>query len=93
MIWNLYRGIMAKISESTIPFPHRKGNLFKIQYVTSWYQGNKEAITKHMDWINEVYDYIGAYVPTSPRVTYVKYRDLDLGINDKSNTSFNQASV
>ncbi|XWS20777.1 hypothetical protein CRYUN_Cryun31cG0131700 [Craigia yunnanensis] len=93
MIWNPYGGMMANISESAIPFPHRKGNLFKIQYVTSWYEGNKEATTKHMDWIRGLYDYMGAYVPTSPRAAYVNYRDLDLGVNDKSNTSFSKASV
>ncbi|XWS11474.1 hypothetical protein CRYUN_Cryun37aG0001000 [Craigia yunnanensis] len=93
MIWNPYGGMMANISESAIPFPHRKGNLFKIQYVTSWYERNQDATTKHMDWIREVYDYMGAYVPTSPRAAYVNYRDLDLGMNNKSNTSLAEASV
>ncbi|XWS10512.1 hypothetical protein CRYUN_Cryun39dG0086000 [Craigia yunnanensis] len=93
MLWNPYGGKMANISESAIPFPHRKGNLFKIQYVTSWYEGSKEATTKHFDWIRGVYDYMGAYVPTSPRAAYVNYRDLDLGMNNKSNTSFSQASI
>ncbi|XVF74978.1 hypothetical protein PTKIN_Ptkin13bG0152300 [Pterospermum kingtungense] len=93
MIWNPYGGMMARISESAVPFPHRKGNLFKIQYVTSWYEGNKEANTKHMDWIRGVYDYMAAYVPTSPRAAYVNYRDLDLGMNHNSNTSFSEASV
>ncbi|KAF2531263.1 hypothetical protein F2Q70_00031316 [Brassica cretica] len=36
MIWNPYGGMMAKISESQIPFPHRKGIIFKIQYMTAW---------------------------------------------------------
>ncbi|XVF23016.1 hypothetical protein REPUB_Repub13aG0001500 [Reevesia pubescens] len=93
MIWNPYGGMMANISESAIPFPHRKGNLFKIQYVTSWYEGNAEETKKHMDWIRGVYDYMGAYVATSPRASYVNYRDLDLGMNHNSNTSFTQASV
>ncbi|XVF74981.1 hypothetical protein PTKIN_Ptkin13bG0152500 [Pterospermum kingtungense] len=93
MIWNPYGGMGARISESAVLFPHRKGNLFKIQYVTSWYEGNKEASTKHMDWIRGVYDYMAAYVPTSPRAAYVNYRDLDLGMNHNSNTSFSEASV
>ncbi|XP_022714495.1 berberine bridge enzyme-like 13 [Durio zibethinus] len=93
MIWNPYGGMMANISESAIPFPHRKGNLFKIQYVTSWFEGSKEANTKHMDWIRGVYDYMGAYVPSSPRAAYVNYRDLDLGMNHNTNSSFSEASV
>ncbi|XVE91305.1 hypothetical protein DITRI_Ditri20bG0143000 [Diplodiscus trichospermus] len=93
MIWNPYGGMMANISESEIPFPHRKGNLFKIQYVTSWYEGTQEAATKHMDWIRRVYDYMGAYVSQSPRAAYVNYRDLDLGMNNKTNSSFSEGSV
>ena len=93
MLWNPYGGKMANISESAIPFPHRKSNLFKIQYVTTWYEGSKEATTKHIDWIRGVYDYMGAYVSTSPRAAYLNYRDLDLGMNDKRNTSFSQASI
>ncbi|KAK5825653.1 berberine bridge enzyme-like 13 [Gossypium arboreum] len=92
MIWNPYGGMMANISDSAIPFPHRRGNLFKIQYVTSWYEGSKGATRKHMDWIKGLYDYMSAYVPTSPRAAYVNYRDLDLGMNHK-NASFTEASV
>ncbi|XVF54629.1 hypothetical protein PTKIN_Ptkin05aG0196800 [Pterospermum kingtungense] len=90
MIWNPYGGMMANISESAIPFPHRKGNLFKIQYVTSWYEGNMNATKKHMHWIRGVYDYMGAYVSACPRAAYVNYRDLDLGVNHKGNTSFTE---
>ncbi|KAJ4702915.1 FAD-binding Berberine family protein [Melia azedarach] len=92
MIWNPYGGMMSNISESEIPFPHRKGNLFKIQYVTSWQDGDKNA-TKHMDWIRKLYNYMAPYVSKFPRAAYVNYRDLDLGMNKKSNTSFIQASA
>lgn len=92
MIWNPYGGMMSKISESEIPFPHRKGNIFKIQYLTTWQDGEKNT-KNHMEWIRRLYCYMTPYVSMFPRAAYVNYRDLDLGINKNSNTSFIQASV
>ncbi|KAJ0017718.1 hypothetical protein Pint_11311 [Pistacia integerrima] len=92
MIWNPYGGMMSKISESEIPFPHRKGTLFKIQYVSLWEDGEKNA-ARHMDWIRKLYNYMAPYVSQFPREAYVNYRDLDLGTNKKSNTSFVEASA
>ncbi|KAJ8752175.1 hypothetical protein K2173_003783 [Erythroxylum novogranatense] len=89
MIWNPYGGMMSKISESAIPFPHRKGVLFKIQYVTSWQ--NAEESTKHSEWIRNLYNYMAAYVPMLPRTAYVNYRDFDLGMNKSINTTFIEA--
>ncbi|PRQ29786.1 putative tetrahydroberberine oxidase [Rosa chinensis] len=91
LIWTPYGGMMSKISESETPFPHRKGVLFKIQYLTGWQAANQEA--KHMDWIRKLYNYMAPYVTKSPRQAYVNYRDLDLGINKKRNTSITEASA
>ncbi|KAI5672895.1 hypothetical protein M9H77_13259 [Catharanthus roseus] len=93
MIWNPYGGMMSKISESEIPFPHRKGVLYKIQYLTTWNDENKESATKHVDWIRRLYNYMASYASMFPRQAYVNYRDLDLGMNKNENTSFIQASV
>ncbi|XP_044496844.1 berberine bridge enzyme-like 15 [Mangifera indica] len=92
MIWNPYGGMMSKISETEIPFPHRKGTIFKIQYVSLWEDGEKNA-ARHMDWIRKLYNYMAPYVSKSPREAYVNYRDLDLGMNKKSNTSSIEASA
>ncbi|XP_050370394.1 berberine bridge enzyme-like 15 [Argentina anserina] len=92
MIFNPYGGMMSKISESEIPFPHRKGVLFKIQYLTTWQNGT-ESEAEHMDWIRKLYNYMAPYVTMFPRQAYVNYRDLDLGVNKKSNTSFIEASA
>ncbi|CAN0874900.1 Berberine bridge enzyme-like 15 [Linum grandiflorum] len=79
-IWNPFGGQMARIGESATPFPHRKGTLFMIQYLTSWSEGNG---VKHIDWIKELYKYMAPYVSKKPRSAYVNYRDLDLGTNKK----------
>ncbi|KAJ0524211.1 putative tetrahydroberberine oxidase [Helianthus annuus] len=84
MVWNPYGGMMARIAESSIPFPHREGIIFKIQYVNNWMSPEKEAMDKHVDWIRKLYDYMSEYVSVSPRQAYVNYRDLDLGMNDKN---------
>ncbi|KAF3450228.1 hypothetical protein FNV43_RR06308 [Rhamnella rubrinervis] len=91
-IWTPYGGKMSKIPESEIPFPHRNGTIFMIQYLSLW-QDEKEDATKHIDWIRKLYNYMGQYVSKLPREAYVNYRDLDLGINNKSSVSFVEASV
>ena len=92
MIWNPYGGMMSKISDSEIPFPHRKGNIFKIQYLTTW-QSEEKNTTNHMEWIRRLYNYMAPYVSMFPRTAYVNYRDLDLGVNKGINASFMKASV
>ncbi|KAF3450234.1 hypothetical protein FNV43_RR06314 [Rhamnella rubrinervis] len=87
-----FGGMMSKISESEIPFPHRKGTIFMVQYVTAWNDGEKGTV-KHLDWIMKLYKYMAPYVSKSPREAYVNYRDLDVGMNKKRNTSFKEASV
>ncbi|TXG70511.1 hypothetical protein EZV62_005446 [Acer yangbiense] len=91
-IWNPYGGMMSKISESATPFPHRKGTLFKIQYLTIWFDGDKKS-QKHINWIRNMYKYMGPYVSSSPRAAYVNYRDLDLGMNKKNHTKINKAKI
>ncbi|XP_004504722.1 monolignol oxidoreductase AtBBE-like 13 [Cicer arietinum] len=92
LIWNPYGGKMSEFSESDSPFPHRNGTLYKIQYLTLWQDGDKNA-AKHIDWIRKLYNYMTPYVSKFPREAYVNYRDLDLGINSKNSTSYIEASA
>lgn len=91
MIWNPYGGMMSRIGESATPFPHRKGVLYKIQYVTGWLDGEK-SMAKHMNWIKKFYSNMAPYASKYPRENYVNYRDLDIGMSHKNNTSVFEAS-
>ncbi|KAL5563491.1 hypothetical protein UlMin_033238 [Ulmus minor] len=84
-----YGGMMSRISESSIPFPHRKGIKFMILYQSRWADGETDA-AKHINWIRKVYNYMAPYVSKNPREAYVNYRDLDLG-NNIYNTKFREA--
>ncbi|KAG9133112.1 hypothetical protein Leryth_027662 [Lithospermum erythrorhizon] len=91
MIMDPFGGRMDEISESESPFPHRKGNLYNIQYLVKWNE-NSDMVTKdHIDWVKELYDYMEPYVCRSPRSAYINYRDLDLGSNKHERTSYLQA--
>ncbi|KAK4803297.1 hypothetical protein SAY86_001500 [Trapa natans] len=93
MILNPYGGRMGEISESAIPFPHRAGNLYKIQHITAWTDGSAEVSAMRVSLMTQFYQFMGAYVPKSPRSAYVNYRDLDIGKNgDSGKTSYQQAS-
>eukprot|EP00258_Populus_trichocarpa_P017286 XP_006377943.2 berberine bridge enzyme-like 15 [Populus trichocarpa] len=94
MVWAPYGGKMDEISETSIPFPHRSGNLYKIQHLVFWDEEGNEASKRHISWIRRLYDYLTPYVSKNPRAAYVNYRDLDIGINNiQGNTSYRQASI
>ncbi|CAL9242007.1 unnamed protein product [Arabidopsis halleri] len=91
--WTPYGGMMAKIPESEIPFPHRNGTLFKILYQTNWPESDKRP-SRHINWIKDMYSYMTPYVSSNPRQAYVNYRDLDFGQNEKnSKVNFIEAKI
>ncbi|KAK7259862.1 hypothetical protein RIF29_25477 [Crotalaria pallida] len=93
LIMDPYGGRMNEISETKIAFPHRKGNLYNIQYLVKWEVNGIEACNRHVKWIRMLHRYMTQYVSKSPRAAYSNYRDLDLGSNKYDNTSYSEASV
>jgi hypothetical protein len=94
MIWFPYGGIMDNIAESEIPFPHRYGNLYLIQYDVHWHQEGDEVEKLHINWMRKLYSYMEPFVSKSPRSAYLNYRDLDIGVNNNNGyTSYKQASI
>ncbi|KAK4347397.1 hypothetical protein RND71_033736 [Anisodus tanguticus] len=92
MIMDPLGGKMDEIPESEIPFPHRKGNLYNIQYIAKWDSNDMWASKQHLYWMQSLYQYMEPYVSKSPRAAYINYRDLDLGINQQGNySSYRQA--
>ncbi|XP_038690221.1 berberine bridge enzyme-like 18 [Tripterygium wilfordii] len=89
-----YGGIMNEIAESSIPFPHRAGNLYKIQHSVYWEEEDNAASQKYISWIRNLYSYLAPYVSKHPRAAYINYRDLDIGTNNKgNNTSYKQGKI
>ncbi|KAL0305398.1 UNVERIFIED_CONTAM: Cannabidiolic acid synthase [Sesamum radiatum] len=89
-----YGGRMDEISESAIPFPHRAGNLYKIQYLVYWEQEEAQNSDRYISWIRRLYSYMAPYVSKFPREAYINYRDLDVGVNNnEGKISYARASV
>lgn len=78
VIFYPFGGIMDRIPSSAIPFPHRAGNLYLIQYQITW--NNPSNDTHYIAAIRRLYEYLTPYVSSSPRASYVNYLDLDLGV-------------
>ncbi|KAK9091529.1 hypothetical protein Sjap_024706 [Stephania japonica] len=88
LIFTPYGGRMSEISDSAIPFPHRGGNIYKIQYLVSWEdQEGTNSTRKHLSWMRRLYSYMRPYVYKLPRAAYFNYRDLDLGRNKFNGTA------
>ncbi|KAL1226007.1 Berberine bridge enzyme-like 27 [Cardamine amara subsp. amara] len=78
-----FGGKMSEIADYEIPFPHRKGNLYEIQYLAYWREEedkNNTDTEKYLRWVESVYEFMTPYVSKSPRGAYVNFRDIDLGM-------------
>ena len=93
LTFNPYGGKMSEISEQETPFPHRAGNLYKIQYSVNWKEKGEDVAKGYLDSIRNLYDYMTPYVSSSPRSSYLNYRDVDIGVNGAGNATYAEASV
>ncbi|KAG8370461.1 hypothetical protein BUALT_Bualt14G0119300 [Buddleja alternifolia] len=87
IILDPYGGAMTNISSESIPYPHRKGNLFMIQYVIKWNDDENEKSEDYMDWMRGFYAAMAPYVSSGPRAAYINYMDFDIGVMDFENCS------
>ncbi|KAJ8545614.1 hypothetical protein K7X08_018197 [Anisodus acutangulus] len=85
-------GKMDEISESEIPFPHRKGNLYNIQYLVNWGDNSESVSSQKIAWIRKLYAEMEPYVANNPRTAYLNYRDLDFGTNQED-YSYTKAKI
>ncbi|PKA50110.1 Reticuline oxidase [Apostasia shenzhenica] len=79
LILDPYSGAMARGQSDDLPFPHRGGNLYAIQYLVEWMDGDDSRREEYLRWIREFYDWMAPMVSDGPRTAYVNYLDLDLG--------------
>ncbi|KAF3440925.1 hypothetical protein FNV43_RR19211 [Rhamnella rubrinervis] len=87
VILDPYGGIMNQISSESIAFPHRKGNLYTIQYLVEWKEEDNEKREEYIDWIRRFYNSMTPFVSFGPRAAYVNYMDFDLGVMELLNSS------
>ncbi|KAI3459251.1 hypothetical protein Pfo_015914 [Paulownia fortunei] len=93
VILDPYGGAMHKISSESIAFPHRKGNLFTIQYLVEWKAEHNANSKDYIDWIRGFYNAMAPYVSSGPRAAYINYMDFDLGVMDFLNSSASVADA
>lgn len=80
VILDPYGGMMHKISSESIAFPHRKGNLFTIQYLVYWKEDDNDKSNEYIEWIRNFYNSMTLFVSWGPRAAYINYIDFDLGV-------------
>ncbi|XP_075652558.1 berberine bridge enzyme-like 21 [Castanea sativa] len=81
LVFNPYGGKMSRIPATDTPFPHRAGNLFKVQHSITWEEEGIEAQKKYLTQIRNLYSYLTPLVSKNPRSAYLNYRDIDIGIS------------
>ncbi|XP_058735662.1 berberine bridge enzyme-like 21 [Vicia villosa] len=91
--FNPYGGKMNEVTSDATAFPHRAGNLYKIQYTVSW-GGSEAGLEKNfISQIRMMYSYMTPFVSKNPRSAYLNYRDLDIGINSHGKNEYNEGVV
>jgi FAD/FMN-containing dehydrogenase len=92
-VFNPYGGKMAEIPADATPFPHRAGNLFKVQFSVNWQDPSPNATLGYLNQAKILYSFMTPYVSKNPRSAYINYRDLDIGINSFGKNSYQEGQV
>ncbi|CAO2840303.1 unnamed protein product [Amaranthus hypochondriacus] len=91
MQFNPYGGKMSEIPENATPFPHRKGVLCKIQYLSNWKENSNEITRKNIIATQVIHSFMTPYVSKNPREAFLNYRDIDIGTNANKSLAFAQS--
>ncbi|XP_076914952.1 berberine bridge enzyme-like 21 [Bidens hawaiensis] len=94
-VFNPYGGKMYEIPSDATPFPHRAGNLFKIQYSVNWNDPSPQLEADYLNQSRVMYDFMTPFVSKNPRGVFLNYRDLDIGVMTAVNgeSSYNEGKV
>ncbi|OEL15506.1 Flavin-dependent oxidoreductase FOX1 [Dichanthelium oligosanthes] len=69
-------------TNTTSPYPHRRGVLFNIQYGSNWCcDANGTMAAAALGWLKGLYGFMEPFVTSNPREAFANYRDLELGQN------------
>ncbi|PIA53658.1 hypothetical protein AQUCO_00900318v1 [Aquilegia coerulea] len=93
IVLNGQGGVMNSIQTNTIPFPHRAGNLYTIDYIVAWSEEEDWRRRYFIEWLRRFYNYMEPFVSKNPRVGYVNYVDLDFGQLDWTNKTLSINAV
>ncbi|KAK4488087.1 hypothetical protein RD792_003829 [Penstemon davidsonii] len=93
VMFNAYGGKMKEIPESETAFPHRAGNIYKIQYLFNWNEAGPAVEKQNIDAMRNLYSYMTPYVSKNPREAFLNYRDIDIGSSDNGPNAYDQAKV
>ncbi|RWR87738.1 FAD linked oxidase [Cinnamomum micranthum f. kanehirae] len=80
VIFDAYGRMMSRIESNALPFPHRDGNLYGIQYLVHWDEEDDGRSGEYIYWLQTFYHHMGPFASKGPRAAYVNYVDLDLGV-------------
>ncbi|KAL2343712.1 hypothetical protein Fmac_004997 [Flemingia macrophylla] len=93
LVFNPYGGKMNEVPSDATPFPHRVGNLFKIQYTVGWQEQGSSAEKSYLGQIRMLHSYMTPFVSKNPRSAYFNYRDLDIGVNSHGKDNYEDGKV
>ncbi|KAI6703178.1 hypothetical protein NL676_012314 [Syzygium grande] len=93
LVFNPYGGRMSEIPASATPFPHRAGNLFKIQYSINWSEDDPELEKNYLEQARSLHSFTTPFVSKNPRSAYLNYRDLDIGTSTNGKNSYEEGRV
>lgn len=93
LYFNPYGGRMAEVPSTATPFPHRAGNLWKVQYQANWNQPGKDVADHYINLTRKLHKYMTPFVSKNPREAFFNYKDLDLGINHNGKNSYAEGKV